>query len=172
MADLDIKKYGSEVLRQEAQTVDGITDEVQQLAEDMIKAMYNGDGIGLAAPQIGISKRVIVFDVNPEDPSSKPVALINPEIIEKEGAIGADEGCLSLPEIRGEVERAQKIKIEALSLDGEEVCFEATDIMARVIQHEIDHLDGILFIDHLGRIKRQLIKKQLRKLEETTKRGK
>ncbi|MFC1714701.1 peptide deformylase [Candidatus Poribacteria bacterium] len=169
MANLKLRKYGSDVLRQVAQPVEEITDEIRQLAEDMLKAMYDSDGVGLAAPQIGVPKRIVVIDANPNDPFSEPIALINPEIVERSGQADAEEGCLSVPEVSGEVERAEKVTVEALNLDGEKVRIEATELLARVIQHEIDHLNGVLFVDHLGRLKQQLIKKHLRKIEKETK---
>ena len=169
MAKLKLMRYGSDVLRGVAQPVEEITDEIRQIAEDMLKAMYDSEGVGLAAPQIGIPKRIIVIDVDPYDPSNDPIALINPEIVEQEGQEDAEEGCLSVPEIRGDVERAEKVTVEALDLDGNKVRIEGTDLLARVLQHEIDHLNGVLFVDHLGRLKKQLIKKQLRKIEQETK---
>ena len=168
MADTKIEKYGSGVLRQVAQPVEEITDEIRQLANDMLKAMYNSEGVGLAAPQIGISKRIIVLDVDPYDPSCEPIALINPEIVERTGKEDSEEGCLSVPDVRGEVKRSENVTVEALDLDGKKVRIEATDLLARAIQHEIDHLNGVLFVDHLGRLKQQLIKKHLRKLEKET----
>ena len=171
MADLKISKYGSDVLRQVAQPVEEITDEIRQIAEDMLKIMYDSDGVGLAAPQIGISRRIVVIDAKPDDPFSDPIALINPEIVERTGQADAEEGCLSVPEVSGDVKRAEKVTVEALDLDGKKVQIEATDLLARVVQHEIDHLNGVLFVDHLGRLKQQLIKKQLRKIEKKTREG-
>ena len=168
MANLKIAKYGSDVLRNVAQPVEEITDEIRQIAEDMLKTMYASDGVGLAAPQVGISKRIIVIDAEPYDLSSEPIILINPEVLEREGEADSEEGCLSVPEIRGEVKRSGKVTVEGLNLDGEKVRLEATDLLARALQHEIDHLNGVLFIDHLNRLKKQLIKKQLLKIERET----
>jgi peptide deformylase len=169
MADLKITKYGSGVLREVAEPVGEITAEIRQIAKDMLRIMYDSDGVGLAAPQIGISKRIIVVDVNPYDPSYEPMVLINPEIVESEGQADAEEGCLSVPEIKGEVERAEKVTVVALNLDGRKVRVEGTDLLARALQHEIDHLNGTLFIDHLSRLRQQMIKKQLQKIEKETK---
>ena len=169
MSDVKITKYGSSVLREPAQPVDEITDEIKQIVDRMLGTMYAADGVGLAAPQIGISQRIITVDVNPYDASHEPLVLINPEIVEKEGQADADEGCLSVPEIRGTVRRAEKVMVEGLNLDGEKVRIEATELLARALQHEIDHLNGTLFIDHLGRLKHQLIRKQLKKIENKTK---
>jgi peptide deformylase len=166
MATLKILKYGSNILREVAQPVEEVTDDIRQLAENMLETMYTSDGVGLAAPQIGVSKRIIVIDVNPYDPSAEPMALLNPEIVERQGQAEAEEGCLSVPDIRGEVKRAEKVTVEALALDDKSVRIEGEDLLARALQHEIDHLNGILFIDHLGRLKQQLIKKQLRRIEK------
>ena len=166
MAKLKIVKYGSDVLREVAQPVSEVTDEIRQLAQDMLDTMYDSDGVGLAAPQVGISKRIIVIDVNPNDLGCEPMALINPEIVEQEGQVDAEEGCLSVPDVRGEVKRAEKVLAKALNIDGRKVHVEGEDLLARALQHEIDHLNGVLFIDHLGRLKQQLIKKQLRKIKE------
>lgn len=168
MADTKIRKYGSDVLRQVAEPVEEITDEIRQLANKMLRAMYDSEGVGLAAPQIGISKRIIVLDVDPYDPDCEPIALINPEIVERTGKEDSEEGCLSVPDVRGEVKRSENVTVEALDLDGKKVRIEATDLLARAIQHEIDHLNGVLFVDHLGRLKQQLIKKQLRKIKKET----
>lgn len=169
MGNLKIVKYGSEVLREVAQPVEEITDEIRQIADEMLGVMYASDGVGLAAPQVGISKRIIIVDVEPYDPSHKPVTLINPEIVSSEGQANAEEGCLSVPDVRGEVKRAEKITVEGLDLDGKKIRIEATDLLARALQHEIDHLNGRLFIDHLSRLRHRLIKKQLMKIEEETK---
>lgn len=171
MANPKIVKYGSDVLRKVAQPVEEITDEIRQIAKDMLKVMYASDGVGLAAPQVGISKRIIVVDVDPYDPSCEPMTLINPEIVEQEGQAESEEGCLSAPEIRGPVKRAEKVTVEALNLDGKKVRIEATDLLARALQHEIDHLNGVLFIDHLSRLRKQLIKKRLRKIKKETEEG-
>jgi len=169
MADLKISRYGSGVLRKVAEPVEEITDEIRQLARDMLERMYDSDGVGLAAPQIGVSKRIIIVDVDPYDPSKDPIALINPEIVDRQGQKSAEEGCLSVPDIRGEVKRAERVTVEGLDLDGNKVRIEATELLARALQHEIDHLNGVLFIDHLSRLKHRLIKKQLQEIEKETK---
>ena len=166
MEDLSITKYGNEVLRKVAEPVEEINDEIRQIVVDMLEAMYKFEGVGIAAPQIGISKRIIIIDTEPSNPASKPLVLINPEIVEKDGEIGEDEGCLSVPEIRGEVKRAEKVVVEGIDLEGNEIRVEGTELLARALQHEIDHINGKLFIDHLSRLKKQLIKNQLRKIEK------
>jgi peptide deformylase len=165
MDNIKLMKYGSSVLREVAQPVDKITDEIRQIVEDMLAMLYKSDGVGLSAPQIGISMRIAVIDINPYEPSAKPMVLINPEIMDSEGQIEVEEGCLSIPGIRGDVKRAEKVVVKALDLEGNEICIEANELLARVLQHEIDHLNGKFFVDHLGRLKQQLIKKQLRKIE-------
>lgn len=133
------------VLRQRAKVVPEINKAIEKLLDDMADTMYDADGIGLAAVQIGVAKRVVVVDVG-----DGLVELINPEILEKTGGIVvASEGCLSLPGLSGNVPRAAEIKVRALNRDGETVEFEASDLFARAIQHEVDHLDGILFTDYL-----------------------
>jgi len=166
MEDLSITKYGNEVLRKVAEPVEEINDEIRQIVVDMLEAMYKFEGVGIAAPQIGISKRIIIIDTEPSNPASKPLVLINPEIVEKDGEIGEDEGCLSVPEIRGEVKRAEKVVVEGIDLEGNKIRVEGTELLARALQHEIDHINGKLFIDHLSRLKKQLIKNQLRKIEK------
>jgi len=165
MANLKLSKYGSEVLREVAQPVEEITEEIRKIADNMLRAMYDSDGVGLAAPQVGISKRIIVFDPEPLNMDSEPMALINPEIVERSGKADSEEGCLSVPDVRGEVGRAANVTVEALNLDGKKVRIEATDLLARILQHEIDHINGVLFVDHLSRLKKQLIKKHLKKIE-------
>jgi peptide deformylase len=169
MADLKICRYGSDVLRKVAEPVEEITDEIRQLARDMLEKMYDSDGVGIAAPQIGVSKRIIIVDVDPYDPSKDPIALINPEIVDRQGQESAEEGCLSVPDIRGEVKRAERVTVEGLDLDGSKVRIEATELLARALQHEIDHLNGVLFIDHLSRLRHRLMKKQLQEIEKETK---
>lgn len=163
---MEITKYGAEVLRKVAEPVEKIDDEIKKIVNDMIESMYRNEGIGIAAPQIGVSKQIIAIDINPSDPSSKPIVLFNPRIIEKQGEVSAEEGCLSIPDVRGDVKRAEKIVVEAMDINGNQVRIEATDLLSRVLQHEIDHLNGKLIIDHLSRIKQQLLKKQLQKIKE------
>ena len=166
MGDLSITKYGNEVLRKVAEPVEEINDEIIQIVADMLEAMYKFEGVGIAAPQIGISKRIVIVDTEPSNPASKPIVLINPEIVEKDGEIGEDEGCLSVPEIRGDVKRAERVVVEGIDLEGNKIRVEGTELLARALQHEIDHINGKLFIDHLSRLKKQLIKNQLRKIEK------
>ena len=165
MANLGITKYGAEVLRKVAEPVEEINEKIMQIASDMLDTLYASEGVGIAAPQIGISKRIIIVDTNPSDASSKPIVLINPEIVEKDGIMNAEEGCLSVPEVRGDVKRAEKVVVEGLDLEGNKVRIEGTELLARVFQHEIGHLNGTLFVDHLSKLRQQLLKNHLRKIE-------
>ncbi len=148
-------------LRNVARPVEKVDDEIKQLVDDMFETMYDAPGIGLAAIQINVPQRVIVIDVS-ED-KSEPLCLINPEILEKEGEESMDEGCLSVPEIYETVTRAEKIRLRALDRDGSSFEMDADGLLAVCIQHEIDHLDGKLFVDYLSNLKRQRIRKKLEK---------
>jgi peptide deformylase len=150
---------GSPILREVSAAVGEVDAETRQLVEDLFDTMRADDGVGLAANQVGITKRVAVVEVD-EEPS---VVLIDPEIVEKEGKVRGEEGCLSIPDIFGDVDRAERVVIETTTLEGERVQLEATDLKARAIQHEIDHLDGVLFIDHLSPLKRRMLMKKWQK---------
>jgi peptide deformylase len=163
MAILEIKEYPDPILKQKAKPVEHIDDSIRRLLDDMVETMYAAPGVGLAAPQVGVSLRVIVVDASPKDEGAKLMKLINPVITHSEGSISDEEGCLSIPEISGEVVRAKKISVEALDENGKPVSFTTDTFLARVIQHEIDHLNGILFIDRLSRLKQDLIKRKLKK---------
>jgi len=149
-----IHLLGSPVLRQRADEVTGVDAEVRTLVEDLLDTMRADKGVGLAANQVGLARRVAVVDTNDGQPA---VALINPVILEQSGKAVQEEGCLSIPDIYGNVERALHIVFETTGLDGKRVRLEASELRARAIQHEIDHLDGILFIDHLSPLKRKLL---------------
>ncbi|MFQ6041694.1 MAG: peptide deformylase [Candidatus Poribacteria bacterium] len=165
MAILEVKLYGDSVLREHAIPIEKITAAERQLAQDMLETMYAYRGVGLAAPQVGVCKRIIVIDIEPDDDSHKPTILINPQILSQEGEAVLEEGCLSFPGIREEVKRPAEVVVEGLDAAGQIVKIEAGDVMARALQHEIDHLDGILFIDHFSRLKRKLLKNQLNKIK-------
>ncbi|HYU46125.1 MAG TPA: peptide deformylase [Terriglobales bacterium] len=159
-----IVKFGDPVLEKAAAPVRAFDDELQKLVDDMFESMYAARGVGLAAPQIGISKRIAVVDVTfKEDPGAKLV-LINPEIILKEGRQRGTEGCLSIPEFREEVTRAKTVTVRAQDLSGK--FFERTgeDLLARAFLHETDHLNGKLYISHVSALKRDLIKRKIKKL--------
>ncbi len=150
MSLLDIHVLGSPMLRQPAERVPEITDEIRRLAADMFETMYAAKGIGLAAPQVGHSLRLAVIDVD-----DNPLTIIDPEILLREGNQRGEEGCLSIPEIYGDVDRAERVVVRATNLDGETFEVEATGLLSRCLQHEIDHLDGKLFLDHLSFLKRR-----------------
>jgi peptide deformylase len=159
-----IVKFGNPVLERPAQLVTVFDDHLRRLVEDMFESMYAAHGVGLAAPQIGISKRVAVIDVTfKEDPDAKLV-LVNPEIIHKEGKITQNEGCLSIPEFREPLSRPKRVTVRAQDVTGE--WFEKTgeDLLARAFLHETDHLNGRLYIYHLSALKRDLIKRRIKKL--------
>lgn len=159
MAVLSVKRYGEAVLRQRARPVAEVTPEIKALVADMIDTMYNEVGIGLAAPQVGVPVRLIVVD----DGQGGARALINPAIVDRRGTVVAEEGCLSLPGIFADVERSEWIRVEALDAGGQPTSLEARALLARVIQHEMDHLDGVLFIDRLPPVTRDRIKKRIQK---------
>ncbi len=159
MAVLSVRRYGDPILRQKATPVAALTPEIKAIIENMVETMFQQVGIGLAAPQVGVTLRLIVMD----DGKRSARALVNPAIVERRGSVRAEEGCLSLPGIFGEVERSEWVRVEALDADGVPVSFEARDLSARVIQHEADHLDGVLFIDHLPPVTRDRIKRRIQK---------
>ncbi|EMR14215.1 Peptide deformylase [Methylophaga lonarensis MPL] len=161
MALMNILHFPDPRLRNIAQPVDEVNDDIRQLAADMLETMYAAPGIGLAAIQVNVEKRVIVIDISEDQ--SQPLTLINPEIVAAEGEREYQEGCLSVPEAYEVVSRADTIRVKALDLQGEVQEFEAEGLLATCIQHEIDHLDGKLFVDYLSNLKRQRIKKRLEK---------
>lgn len=165
MSVLDIRLYGDPVLRRKADPVSEINDEVREFAEDLIDTMYEAEGVGLAAPQVGVSVRMLVADAEYNKDRSSARVFINPEILEADGEWKYEEGCLSIPGIRADVKRPERILLRYTDLSGETHEEEMNQVWARVLQHEIDHIDGKLFIDYLGAIKRSLIKKTLQDLE-------
>jgi peptide deformylase len=147
---LDIRVLGDPVLRKETEVVTGVTDDTRKLIDDMFETMYAAEGIGLAAPQVGRTERITVMHV--EDAK---YALINPEITSRQGSIRGEEGCLSIPEVFGEVDRASTVTVRALNENGDEIEIEGSELLARCLQHEIDHLHGKLFVDYLSVLKRR-----------------
>jgi len=159
-----IVKYGNAVLEKPAEPVTKFNQDLAKLVEDMFESMYAAHGVGLAAPQIGISKRLAVIDITfKKDPKAKLV-LANPEIVRVEGKQRGDEGCLSIPEFREPVTRGQKVTVRAQNLQGEWYEETGEELLARAFQHETDHLNGKLYISHLSALKRDLIKRKIRKL--------
>ena len=162
-----IRMYGDPVLHERALPIEAITEEDHQISKKMLATMYsNPIGIGLAATQVGILRRLIVIDIDRDNPDNAPIVLINPEILEQEGESIIEEGCLSIPELKAEVKRPEKIIVSARTLDDEEIIIEDESLLARVLQHEIDHLNGILFIDHLSRKKQKRLKAKLRQIRQ------
>lgn len=150
------------MLREVSTAIGAIDAEIRQLVEDLFDTMRADDGVGLAANQVGIARRAAVVEVS-DEPS---VVLIDPVIVEQDGKIRGEEGCLSIPDIFGDVDRAQRVVVETTTLDGERSRVEATDLRARAIQHEIDHLNGVLFIDHLSPLKRRMLMTKWKKLRK------
>ena len=166
---LQLRYYGDPVLRKRAEPVLEITEAEIKLAEDMLMTLYaTGNGIGLAATQVGVLKRFLVVDIGSDDEEEKfdPLLLFNPEILNTEGESVAEEGCLSIPDIRADVKRPEKIAVKAVNINNNEIQFEAVGLMARVLQHEIDHLNGTLFIDRISGLKRQLLRDELKKIHQ------
>ncbi len=159
MAMLSVRLYGDPILRTVAEPVAAVTPEIKRIIEDLVATMWHQVGIGLAAPQVGISLRIIVMD----DGKGGARALVNPAISERGGSVREEEGCLSLPGIFAEVERSKWIRVSALDGGGQPISFEAQGLHAKVIQHEVDHLDGVLFIDRLPPVTRDRIKKRIQK---------
>ena len=162
-----IVKYGEPVLEKPGDTVTEFgSPELKQLVADMFETMWANKGVGLAAPQVAVSKRVTVIDTSAgEDPQARLV-MINPEIVHREGIMVGEEGCLSIPGFREDVTRAAKVRLRARDADGNEFETEGEELLARAMQHEIDHLNGVLFLSHLSPLKRDLIRRKIRKLQK------
>lgn len=164
MALLNILHFPDEQLRTIAQPVDTVNDEVRSLVDDMFETMYSAPGVGLAATQVNVHKRIIVIDISEE--KDQPLCLINPEITERDGIQTYEEGCLSVPGFYEEVERASMITVKALNREGKKFQLSTDGLLAVCIQHEIDHLQGKLFVDYISEMKRSRIKKKLIKLQK------
>ncbi|MEE4295384.1 MAG: peptide deformylase [Wenzhouxiangella sp.] len=161
MTQLTILEFPDARLRRVAQPVDAVTDRERTLAADMLETMYEARGIGLAATQVNEAVRMLVLDLS--ESKDDPKVFINPEIIDRKGAQTCEEGCLSVPGIYAEVERAEEIRVRALGLDGQPFEMDADGLLAVCIQHEIDHLDGKVFVDYLSPLKRRMVEKKLKK---------
>lgn len=161
MAKLDILHHPDLRLRIKAAPIARVDDEIRKLAKDMFETMYAAPGIGLAATQVNIAKRLLVADVS--EKKDQPLCLLNPKLLEQQGTVEMEEGCLSVPSVFELVQRAERIKVEAMGLDGQTFALEAQGLLAVCIQHEIDHLDGKLFVDYLSLLKRNRIRKKLEK---------
>jgi len=159
-----IHLLGSPVLRQRGDEVPDVTDEIRTLVADLFDTMYAAEGIGLAANQVGLTQRVAVVDAG----DHPRIVLINPVVVEQDGKDRAEEGCLSIPDLFGDVDRSMRIVVETTLLDGTRERYELEDLPARAVQHEIDHLDGVLFLDRLGVFKRQMLLKKWKKMRKGT----
>lgn len=163
----EIVKYPDPILQRPTEKVAEFNEELRTLVADMFESMYKAQGIGLAAPQIGVGKRITVIDLSNKQNADEKIVLVNPEIVHKEGRQVEEEGCLSLPEIRDKVVRAAKVKVKAQDLEGKPIEIDGTELLARAFQHEIDHLDGILFPWRLSALKRDLILRRIRKMQKS-----
>ena len=164
MALLNILHFPDDRLRTKAKPVDKVTDKHRTLISNMLETMYDAPGIGLAATQINFHERILVIDISEE--KNEPIVLINPELLEKEGDQEFDEGCLSVPGIYETLHRAEKVRVKALNQKGESFEMDAHGLLAVCIQHEMDHLDGKLFVDYLSQLKKQRIRKKLEKQQK------
>lgn len=163
MAVLEILKYPHPLLKKRCEKVDRIDGEVKKLIRDMTETMYQANGIGLAACQVGVSRRVIVVDVSPIDPEKEFFAMVNPEVIFEEGEIEHEEGCLSVPDCLEKLKRKEKVLVRGFSPAGKEIEISAEGILAIAIQHEIDHVNGVLILDRISRLKREIYRNKLKK---------
>jgi len=163
MAVRDIRLIGDPILVKKAEPVERVDADIVRLAEDMVETVHAAPGVGLAAPQVGVSKRVIVVDLSIGQNKNDLIILINPEVADTEGEVVCEEGCLSVPDIREKVSRPYRVTVRGLDLKGQAIEVGGEDLLARALCHEIDHLDGVLFVDKLSALKRKLIKKKLKK---------
>ena len=169
MALRPVLQFPDKRLREVAAPIEVVTDEIRELARDMLDVMYDEPGIGLAAPQLGVSVRLVVVDVawTEEEGARNPRILVNPEIVHAEGNLSWNEGCLSVPDFQADVERAERVRLRATDLDGKALEIDASELEAVCFQHEIDHLDGVLFIDRISRLKRSMyVRKRLKQLRQ------
>ena len=165
MAILPIRVIPDSVLRTKASPVETVDDELRKLLDDMLETMYAAPGIGLAAPQVGVPKRVVVIDVAREGEDKAPQVFVNPEIVSRaDEASVYEEGCLSIPDYYAEVERPKEVTVRYIDLDGKEQEIRAEGLLATCLQHEIDHLNGVLFIDHISRLKRDMVVRKFKKM--------
>ena len=159
-----IFKFGDLVLEKVAEPVENITAVEVQLVQDMVETMYKAPGVGLAAPQIGASQRIMVTDTSIGEKSENLLVIVNPDIVDTDGEQYEEEGCLSIPGFSARVRRPKKVIIKGVDLDGRDLILEGSDLLARAFCHELDHLNGVLFLEHLSFIKRDLIKRKIKKL--------
>jgi peptide deformylase len=164
--EMELRYYGDPVLRKKARDVTVFDDLLKKQAEKMFEIMYEYEGIGLAGNQVGLLHRLIVLDVPVDDERRAVLALVNPVVKERKGEDISEEGCLSIPDIRADVTRPDQLVVEALNLQGEKLSFQVDGLLARAIQHEIDHLDGVLFIDRISPVRRKLLAGKLKQLAQ------
>lgn len=168
MTVLDVFTYPEKVLKQKTAPVDNIDGALQAVFDNMATTMYQAPGVGLAAPQVGISQSFVIYDIAPKEDGHDLHVLVNPRIVSREGEIlSENEGCLSVPDFRADVKRAERILVEGVDREGNPMRFEADGLLAIVIQHELDHLDGTLFIDRISALKRQMYKRRVKKEMKT-----
>jgi len=169
MSKLEILTYPNKFLSQPTKQLENIDGKVQKMIDDMASTMYDAPGIGLAAIQVGWNKRLLIYDISPRDENRSLHVLVNPRIIAKEGEIMSEgEGCLSVPDFRSDIKRAASITVEGHDREGKPLRIDAEGLLAIVLQHEIDHLNGTLFIEHVSSLKREMYKRRIKKIQKTT----
>lgn len=159
----EVLHYPDNRLAEKSKTVEDITDEIKELASNMVETMYKEDGIGLAAPQVGALYRLVVIDVSGPEERKELMTLVNPCITASDGSVDSEEGCLSVPNYRAKVKRFETVTVKAQDLEGNDLTIEADGLLAICLQHELDHLDGVLFIDKISRLKRSMYDKKVKK---------
>jgi peptide deformylase len=163
MAIREILKYPHPVLKKRSREVDQVDGELRKLIQDMTETMYDAGGVGLAAPQVGVSRRVIVVDVSPIDPQQTFFVMINPTVISEEGEVEHEEGCLSVPECLEKVKRKEKVRVRGISPEGKEMEISGEGILSFALQHEIDHLNGVVILDRVSPLKRDVYRRKVKK---------
>ena len=171
MAIREICKYPDPVLRKKAVPVKVVDDDLRQLVDDMVETMYAEPGVGLAAPQIGVSLRLLVTDITVGERSDSLIVLVNPQIVSASGRVTEEEGCLSIPGIRAEIPRAESVEIRGWDLDQQEVSVKGSGYLARAFQHEMDHLDGILIWDRMSKLQREVLKNEWKRYQRDATKG-
>jgi peptide deformylase len=163
---LQVRLLGDPILRSKTRPIERFDEGLASFARDLIETMYDAEGVGLAAPQVGDERRIAVIDVGETRDTSEVIVLVNPTIVRRHGTMPSEEGCLSIPGIAETIERAEEVEVEYLDLNGNPQKIEGRDLLSRVLQHEIDHLEGILFIDHLGALKRKMVIREWQRLRD------
>lgn len=164
MALLPIRLYGDPVLRAKARPVEAVDEDLRRLADDMIDTVRDAEGVGLAANQVGDLRRIVVIDFQPVDGEDRTEVLVNPEIVHRDGTMMMDEGCLSIPEVQEDIERSASVKVSYLNRDGESRDIEVDGLLSAILQHEIDHLDGILIVDRISPTRRAMLRGVLKRI--------